>query len=779
MALIITKISAGVFDHFDNVRNEHFTASDIEVASYDQYNKFTRSNGAVLFQNNNGYTPQEITVIDNTTSQSFTFTNPLGVFTKLRDLEYPTSKNFLAPSDLGVLVAKQEDLDAVASGFQGSLAIADTPTNDGYFLASESGTYTNAGNLVVDNNGFVNYIIRGTSGGSYELISIEIPGVELAPAFDPLNNDKGVTGKQVADNANMKSETVIEKDTVISSSAIWQIVDLLGNIAVKLSENGDFNVLKLVAENAEVTDLISNVLRAPELRTEDNLLRVMDAFGNYNLELSSEGLRLVKMIANETEVSTAGIETANISIANIVNLLASELTSSVLKADESLLRVMDALGNYVLEVNNEGIDVVGLKINGVDVGSNTGWLQGKTFVSAGDSLFASNYVQNDMETYGGAISIGNYSAGGTTSFPNGSNSTQDRVKQFIADAVAGIDYTDSQGEAQTTNSPDFMLLENVNDDWSAVNLNPNDLTEKPFFISQYSIFDNGFATMDAAVAYWVTNFNDVIATVGSQIKGTCIRLAYDTNSVIIDVTSGATSTGTITIDVGATSYATAITSGMTATEVAEEIYITNYVGYSKSISGSTITLTQTEEGAGAVSVSENDTGATIALSTGSSTAYVNRYFMGTTSGEFSTQSNWQDTVTLVGLYKGIIEELQREFPKMKLVWMIPTKYAVGWEVGNSAYNANWMNADGTFNYSDFYSASNSANIQFRYPKLIAIQLAICKAYNIIPVDCTEDTNISLFNVQTYYNQNNVHPIRNEGDDAYRLWTEATIKRINF
>ncbi|NKI28265.1 hypothetical protein HCG49_17055 [Arenibacter sp. 6A1] len=41
-------------------------------------------------------------------------------------------------------------VDGAVSGFKGTLAIADTPTEDGYYSATESGTYANAGGLVVD-----------------------------------------------------------------------------------------------------------------------------------------------------------------------------------------------------------------------------------------------------------------------------------------------------------------------------------------------------------------------------------------------------------------------------------------------------------------------------------------------------------------------------------------------------------------------------------------------------------------------------------------------------
>jgi hypothetical protein len=52
----------------------------------------------------------------------------------------------------------QSQIDGLASGFVGGLSIADTPTEDGLYIASESGTYTNAGNLVVDLTTYLTFI---------------------------------------------------------------------------------------------------------------------------------------------------------------------------------------------------------------------------------------------------------------------------------------------------------------------------------------------------------------------------------------------------------------------------------------------------------------------------------------------------------------------------------------------------------------------------------------------------------------------------------------------
>lgn len=57
-------------------------------------------------------------------------------------------------------------LGGFVSGFQGDLYIADIPSEDGMYLAAESGTYTNAGGIVVDLSDGITFIIK--EGATFE-----------------------------------------------------------------------------------------------------------------------------------------------------------------------------------------------------------------------------------------------------------------------------------------------------------------------------------------------------------------------------------------------------------------------------------------------------------------------------------------------------------------------------------------------------------------------------------------------------------------------------------
>lgn len=58
--------------------------------------------------------------------------------------------------------------------FQGSLAIADTPSSDGWYFASESGTYTNAGSLVVDVSDNIVIIIVADTQTTFSKVDIPV-----------------------------------------------------------------------------------------------------------------------------------------------------------------------------------------------------------------------------------------------------------------------------------------------------------------------------------------------------------------------------------------------------------------------------------------------------------------------------------------------------------------------------------------------------------------------------------------------------------------------------
>ena len=71
-------------------------------------------------------------------------------------------------------ITKANFQKSLTSGFKGSLAIADTPTEDGYYIAEQSGTYTNAGSLVVDLTSYLTFIVVSDSQTTFSKVEVTL-----------------------------------------------------------------------------------------------------------------------------------------------------------------------------------------------------------------------------------------------------------------------------------------------------------------------------------------------------------------------------------------------------------------------------------------------------------------------------------------------------------------------------------------------------------------------------------------------------------------------------
>lgn len=97
--------------------------------------------------------------------------------------------------------------------FRGSLNIADTPTLDGWYFSSESGTFTKAGGLVVNLANGLSIIIRETSGASYSQIVI--------PLTQPTTADVSLSNNSIAVNGSGVFVGLEGKCTLIKSVNIF------------------------------------------------------------------------------------------------------------------------------------------------------------------------------------------------------------------------------------------------------------------------------------------------------------------------------------------------------------------------------------------------------------------------------------------------------------------------------------------------------------------------------------------------------------------------------
>lgn len=130
-------------------------------------------------------------------------------------------------SDLATFI---NSLSGVA--FRGDIQISDTPSNDGWYFASESGTYTNAGNLVVNLNNRISIIIITSTQTVFNQIVI--------PVSFPIETTFNDT-----DNANAGSMDAISdyfgRNTTLTTNN-------------KTSHTAAINELKTKNEEAKVSD---------------------------------------------------------------------------------------------------------------------------------------------------------------------------------------------------------------------------------------------------------------------------------------------------------------------------------------------------------------------------------------------------------------------------------------------------------------------------------------------------------------------------------------------
>ena len=98
-------------------------------------------------------------------------------------------------SGVSYKIKKSDFQKELSSGYRGKLAIADTPTQDGYYMATETGTYTNAGSLVTDLSLGVNYI---NVSGTQTVFGLSVVTQSIVPiGVIEKDNEEAVSGDTV------------------------------------------------------------------------------------------------------------------------------------------------------------------------------------------------------------------------------------------------------------------------------------------------------------------------------------------------------------------------------------------------------------------------------------------------------------------------------------------------------------------------------------------------------------------------------------------------------
>ena len=108
-------------------------------------------------------------------------------------------------------------------GFKGSLAISDTPNEDGFYFASESGTYTNAGGLVVDVSNQLVIIIVSLTQTVFEKLDTPL-GYEVENGIVK-DSVKLIKSGDVFAGLGLNSNYPFSKNEVISNEVLNAVLD--------------------------------------------------------------------------------------------------------------------------------------------------------------------------------------------------------------------------------------------------------------------------------------------------------------------------------------------------------------------------------------------------------------------------------------------------------------------------------------------------------------------------------------------------------------------------
>tara|TARA_B110000285_G_scaffold156620_1_gene174770 strand:- start:1386 stop:2315 length:930 start_codon:yes stop_codon:yes gene_type:complete len=159
----------------------------------------------------------------------------------------------VSPDEFNYFVNKVNSLKLAilqGSGFVGSLRISDVPDIDGWYFASETGTYTNAGNLVVDNDGNLNIIIVSNFGQTFSIVETPIPQGEALETEVIQHSLKGVESDGIWD--------ALYGTNGISDSIDLVQVDVDNNTQNILALSGGLNLQGLWNANTNTPDISSS-----------------------------------------------------------------------------------------------------------------------------------------------------------------------------------------------------------------------------------------------------------------------------------------------------------------------------------------------------------------------------------------------------------------------------------------------------------------------------------------------------------------------------------------
>ena len=591
---------------------------------------------------------------------------------------------------------------------------------------------------------------------------------------------KIASAKQVFLEGDQENLQQIGEKTHQLEDAVKDITATGGaSTANAVSYNNETSGMTAITAQGAIDELAtkSKSLESSSTTSEDEEIIIGESEENYIAKINKEGadFKVLKSSGNLVLDKTSILQESGDAEGKVMSQKAvstkfseiSEKTDNILKEyiaeeDEELI-LGNSENDYIAKVNKKGVSAIAF-FQKTSKGNyeliDTHKLTGKKVVGIGDSLSQSGYYEKDFCDISGANYVGVYSVGGTFTPPNGTTSTQDRVKKFI----------------ESGKDADIILLENINDGWFAytsLGNNPQirgSINDESFMVSQYVNVDTEKVSKEEAVQYFRTNFQDIVNSIENKQKGTVVRIKYNTKRYVLTVTNDASNNGELVVTTKSTPKTITITSGMSKEDIAKKIYEYAYDGYDKSINGNVVTLVAKDSTSTIPVVDAGTTGVVVQIDTSESATYTNEYFYGYTAEEFVNDANWKDDyISLYSLYKGIIEDLQTNKPNAEIVFVMPAVWNLSYN--DQSKNADCRNSDGSYNIDKCYQTKEGTYYQQKAKLLRQIQTEVAELYSIKYIDLHKNCGITPFNISEYYNPGDVHPKRH----TYTLWAKEIYK----
>lgn len=392
------------------------------------------------------------------------------------------------------------------------------------------------------------------------------------------------------------------------------------------------------------------------------------------------------------------------------------------------------------------------------------FLKGKTFWSIFDSLGEGNTWQTELSKQTGAIFYGdlnkkNLSYGGTSSSAESVIGSLGRAKKLVA--------------LKDSLPIDIVMFENVND-LNVINdaKKIGTIKDEPWmqgekFVAAKAPMDN-FAS---AKAFCNSNISSILESVpiDERAAGSMLTFPYRNskiNGYDIEVESKASANGEFYIFIDGVRQAIGVTTAMSIDDIVKKI-VNHYYTLSGWVAinngDNSVNISYYTNTTKQVTFDDNSTGVKVVITETNRTNEYVYFYRGEDKEDWYDLSKWTDNITLYSCYKGLFEYLRRNLPDADLYLVLPTYYKVDFN------DVSLKNDDGTYNEELHYNSST----QVSWRKLMDVQCAVAKLYDVPVLDVCNNSDINLQNIETYYKSNDVHP-RNSG---YIEWANTLCSML--